>query len=106
PVDCDGALPDQTLDGGAGEAGGVGAEENVKALRGLARGDGHAAGHLRVDLRLVPEEVQNQEAHADGDRRIGHVEGGPVMAQEREVEEVYDFAGADAVDEVADGPAE
>src|SRR5207237_8795632 len=50
PVDCDGALPDQTLDGGAGEASGVGAEENVKALRGLAPGDGHAAGHLRMDL--------------------------------------------------------
>src|SRR5437660_7023766 len=28
------------------------------------------------------------------------------MAYEREVEEVDDFAGADAVDEVADGPAE
>src|SRR5207245_207332 len=51
---------------------------------------------------LVPEEVQDQEAHAHGDRRIGHVEGGPVVAHEREVEEVDDFAGADAIDEVAD----
>src|SRR5256712_11955173 len=45
PVDCDDALLDQALGGGAGEAGGVGAEENVEAFGGLTRGDGHAARH-------------------------------------------------------------
>ena len=47
------ALLDQALGSGAGEAGGVGTEENVEAFGGLARGDGHAARH-RLTLPSLP----------------------------------------------------
>ena len=62
-------------------------------------------GPRRVGL-LVAEHVEEEQADADADRRVGDVERRPVVAGDGEVEEVDDVAEADAVEQVADGAAE
>src|SRR5512147_2664287 len=52
------------------------------------------------------ELVEDQQSGACDDRRVGHVEGGPVPAAPVEVEKVDDVSVGDAVDDVADGTAE
>jgi hypothetical protein len=55
---------------------------------------------------LAQEAVQQQQAHADGDGRVGDVEH-PREVQARDVDEVDDIAVADAVDQVvAERPAD
>lgn len=48
-----------------------------------------------------PEGEDDIEGDADADGAVGHVEGGPAVAGEVDVDEVGDVAEADAVDEVA-----
>lgn len=52
------------------------------------------------------EGLQEHEADAHGDRRVGDVEGGPVVAAPVDVEEVDHVAEAQAVDDVTDGAGE
>ena len=57
-------------------------------------------------LVLPLEHVEEEQGDAGADRRIRDVEGGPVVAGDREVHEIDDVSEADAVEEVADGSPE
>src|SRR3569833_1193583 len=61
-------------------------------------------GGLRL---LVREEgVEEEEAGADDDAAVGHVEVGPVVAEDVDLDEVDDGAVAEAGVEIAYGAAE
>src|SRR5438876_6325130 len=54
----------------------------------------------------LAQQPQREQCDADGDRRIGDVEGRPVPGTPVHVHEVHHGAEARAVDQVADGAAE
>lgn len=51
---------------------------------------------------MKPHEKE-QQSDADGNGRIGDVEGGPVVSEAVHVDKINDFPEADAIDEVAHG---
>src|SRR5262249_46506216 len=53
-----------------------------------------------------PDHPYGEQRHAHADRRVGHVEGGPVVVAPVEVEEVHHGAEPSTVDQVARGAAE
>src|SRR2546430_928495 len=55
---------------------------------------------------MVREAFEDEEHRSDGDRRVRHVERGPVPAGGMQVEEVDHLAIAEAVDQVAERSAE
>ena len=50
--------------------------------------------------------VEDEENPANDNGRVGDVEVGPVVVDDADLEEVRDHAEADAVPDVANGPAE
>src|SRR5262249_60228727 len=67
-----------------------------------------ASGRSRLLARggLPAERLEQDDRHADGDRRVGDVEHRPAPGAVVEVEEIDHLPVAHAADEVADGAAE
>lgn len=69
-------------------------------ILGCDRKFGHG-GRLTLG-KLAKEQVPAENGHADSDRRIGDIEGRPMVVIPVGVEEIDDFAEAQTIDEVAD----
>jgi hypothetical protein len=67
----------------------------VKPLTGILGCNRKFPHRSRLTLgKLAKEQIPTEDCHADGDRRIGDIEGGPMVVIPMDIEEIDDFIEA------------
>src|SRR5512133_226745 len=79
-----------------------------RSMRGISKRMGcmNALRSNSLSFLVFPEKhIDSEQDHANGDRRVSHIEGRPVPGLHVPLDKVHNFAVANAVDHVPYGPA-